>query len=155
MAAPVKVSDRLLTLAREEARETHRSATAQIEHWATLGRAVEALVAYRDVLALKRAGQTLPLPAFVRAEDVDDLLRRIAADPDREGVKARIRAGGGPVYAADPDHPGMIVQIEADGTRTRGRLEQRTFVAERAAPPVRMAARMVTRKVKTKPARGK
>ncbi|HSF03478.1 MAG TPA: hypothetical protein VLA62_10720, partial [Solirubrobacterales bacterium] len=61
MPSPVKVSDRLLALARREARGAHRSATAQIEHWATLGRAVEVLLAYRDVLALKRAGQVFPV----------------------------------------------------------------------------------------------
>ena len=60
MPAPVKISDRLLARAREEAKGAHRSVTAQIEHWATLGRAVEAMVVYRDVLALKRAGETLP-----------------------------------------------------------------------------------------------
>src|ERR1043166_9299172 len=102
MPAPVKVSDRLLTLAREEARNAHRSATAQIEHWATLGRAVEAMVTYRDVLALKRAGETLPIPSFVRGEEIHDLLARLVEDADREQVKARIRAAGGPVYAADP-----------------------------------------------------
>src|SRR5213596_3185981 len=103
--SPVKVSDRLLTLAREEARGTHRSATAQIEHWATLGRAVEVLVAYQDVLALKRAGQSLPIPALVRRDEVHDLLTRLVEGADREAVKARIRAAGTPVYAADPEHP--------------------------------------------------
>jgi len=143
MAVPVKVSDRLLTLAREEARTTHRSATAQIEHWATLGRAVETLVTYRDVLALKRAGQTLPLPAFVRPDEVDALLLGLAGDPDREGVKARIRGEGGPVYAADPRRA-AVVRIEPDGTRTAGRFQHREFVAERPSP--RLAARMVKRK---------
>src|SRR3989442_14726469 len=123
MASPVKVSDRLLALARQEAQGTHRSATAQIEHWATLGRAVEVLVAYREVLALKRAGQTLPIPTFVRREEVHDLLMRLGKDVSREGVKERIRAAGTPLYTTDPGDPGMVVEIEADGTRTPGYLE--------------------------------
>lgn len=32
MPSPVKISDKLLVLARREAAATHRSATAQIEH---------------------------------------------------------------------------------------------------------------------------
>ena len=104
MAAPVKVSDRLLALARKEAGSTHRSATAQIEHWATLGRAVEVMAAYRDVLALKRLGNELPMPAFVPRETVHGLLERLVGDPDRESVKARIRAAGGPLYVSDPDN---------------------------------------------------
>ena len=128
MAAPVKVSDRLLALAKQEAGGTHRSATAQIEHWATLGRGVEVLVAYREVLALKRAGQTLPLPTFVRREDVHDLLAGLVTDADRASVKTRIHAAGTPLYTTDPDHPGMIVEIQADGSRTPGSLEGRRFV---------------------------
>jgi len=128
MPSPVKVSDNLLALARAEARNAHRSATAQIEHWATLGRAVEAMVTYRDVLALKRAGETLPLPSFVRSEEVHDLLASLVDDADREKAKARIRVAGVPVYAADPDHPGTIVEIRADGKRTAGLLKERQFV---------------------------
>jgi len=108
MAAPVKVSDRLLALAKKEADSTHRSATAQIEHWATLGRAVEVMAAYRDVLALKQLGNALPMPSFVPREAVQGLLERLVADPDRESVKARIRAGGGPLYISDPTRPGMV-----------------------------------------------
>ena len=128
MAVPVKVSDRLLALAKQEGRGTHRSATAQIEHWATLGRGVEVLMAYREVLALKRAGQTLPIPTFLRREDVHDLLAGLVNDTDRASVKARIHAEGAPLYATDPDHPGMIVEIQADGSRTPGSLEGRRFV---------------------------
>jgi ParD-like antitoxin of type II bacterial toxin-antitoxin system len=131
MPSPVKVSDKLLALAREEARSAHRSATAQIEHWATLGRAIEVLVAYSHVLALKRAGQALPVPALVRREEVHDLLAQLAEDVDREKVKARIRRAGMPLYTTDPDHPGMIVEVQADGTRIPSHLEGRRFVAAR------------------------
>jgi hypothetical protein len=137
MAVPVKVSDRLLTLAKAEARSTHRSATAQIEHWATLGRAVEALVAYRDVLALKRAGEALPVPALAGPDEVHGLLASLVANADREGVKARIRAAGTPLYATDPDSPGAVVEIQADGTRTPGRLDGRRFVPAGRKPAAR------------------
>lgn len=131
MPLPVKVSDRLLALAREEARSTHRSATAQIEHWATLGRAVEVMMAYRDVLALKRAGQTLSLPAFVGRDEVRAQLATLVEDADRESVKARITAKGTPVYTTDPDHPGTIVEVQADGTRVPGTFVGRRFVPAR------------------------
>jgi hypothetical protein len=147
MPSPVKVSDSLLALAREEARSAHRSATAQIEHWATLGRAVEAMLAYRDVLALKSAGETLPIPAFVRRHEVHDLLRRLAEDPDREAMKTRILAAGGPVYASDPDRPGAIVEIEAEGIQRPGRLEGRRFVPTRGkAVAVHARRRTATRR---------
>ena len=133
MPSPVKVSDRLLALARREARGAHRSATAQIEHWATLGRAVEVLLAYRDVLALKRAGQMFPVPARPRRDEVHDLLARLGEEHDREGVKGRVRAAGKPLYTTDPQHPGLIVEVRSDGTRVPGRLAGRRFVPTRKA----------------------
>jgi hypothetical protein len=131
MAVPVKVSDKLLALAKREAESTHRSATAQIEHWATLGRAVEVMAAYRDVLALKRVGNALPMPAFVPREAVHEILAGLVSDPERESVKARIRAAGGPLYTADPRRPGMMAEVSAGGRRTPGRLVHRRFVAAR------------------------
>lgn len=137
MPLPVKVSDRLLALAKEEARAAHRSATAQIEHWATLGRAVETMLAYGEMLALKRAGQTLPIPPAVRREEIHDILAGLTADTDRERVKARIRHSGTPLYTTDQRRPGMIVEIQADGARTPGRLKGRRFVSARGKSTTR------------------
>jgi len=138
MPAPVKISDRLLARAKEEAKETNRSVTAQIEHWATLGRAVEVIAGYSEVLMLKRAGERLAMPTWVRRDDVEAVLSHLMHDSDRESVKTRIRAGGGPVYEADPEDPTGVIQIAPDGRRTLGRFEGRMFV-ERS--PVRIAAR--------------
>lgn len=133
MPLPVKVSDRLFTLAKEEAHSTHRSATGQIEHWAALGRAVEAMLTYGDVLALKRLGEALPIPAPVAHEDVRDVLVALTGGSDREKVKARIQAAGTPIYTADPAFPGKLVEVRADGTRTPGHLKGRQFIAESTA----------------------
>jgi hypothetical protein len=144
MPAPVKISDRLLARARAEARGAHRSVTAQIEHWATLGRAVETLTAHRDILMLKRAGEHLAMPRYVNPQEVHDVLMRLVEDPDRTPVTAAIRAGGGPIYGADPEDPEGVVQIAPGGRRTRGRFEGRTFVPagrQRERSPVRVAAR--------------
>ncbi len=121
MRSAVKISERLMALAKQEARGTHRSITAQIEHWASIGRAVEVMLAYGEVLALKRAGEALPIPANVRREDVHNLLRRLAVDTDRTGLKARLQALGAPLYETDPRYPGMIVEVLPDGTKRPGR----------------------------------
>src|SRR6267154_2454317 len=111
MPAPVKISDRLLERAKAEAKGAHRSVTAQIEHWATLG----------------RAGERLSVPPYVTPQQIQDVLTRIVNDPDREAVKADIRAAGTPIYGADPEDPEGVIQISPDGRRTRGRFEGRTF----------------------------
>jgi len=142
MPAPVKISDRLLARAKEEAKGTHRSVTAQIEHWATLGLAVEVITGHREVLMLKRAGDRLAMPTWVRRDEVEAALTHLMHDSDREPAKARIRAGGGPLYEADPEDAEGVIQIAPDGRRTRGRFEGRTFVPdERERSPIRIAAR--------------
>jgi hypothetical protein len=138
MPAPVKISDRLLARAKAEAKETHRSVTAQIEHWATLGRAIEVMAGHSEVLMLKRAGERLAMPTWVRRDDVEAVLTELTHESDRESVKARIRAGGGPLYEADPEDPNGVIQIAPDGRRTLGHFEGRTFVER---PPIRIAAR--------------
>jgi hypothetical protein len=130
MGMPVKLSDDLVLSARLEAEATDRSITAQIEHWAKLGRAVEAALKHADVLALKRSDGDLAkiFPEKSKRETVQALLERIAATTDRSGVIEKLQARGKPVYGTDPHFPGMVVRIDPDGTRTLGRFENRRFV---------------------------
>lgn len=130
MGTPLKVSDNLFAVAKLEAQATERSITAQVEHWARIGRAVEAILAHRELLTLKLVGELLtPLyPSPARRQEVHDLLARIAAGTDREPTKTALRASETPLYATDPEHPGMLIQVLPDGTRTPGRLEGRKFV---------------------------
>ena len=130
MGMPLKVSDSLYAIAKQEAQATERSITAQVEHWALIGRAVEAILAHQELLTLKQVGEVLtPLfPSAARRQEVHDLLTRIAGSTDREPTKKALRESGAPLYATDPEHPGLIVQVLPDGTRTPGRLEGRRFV---------------------------
>jgi hypothetical protein len=127
---PVKLPDDLVRVARAEAEATSRSLTAQVEHWARLGRAVESALLHEDALALKRTGGDVR-SAFAgerKREAVLALLDAIAGSPERSGVAARVRRSAKAVYGTDPEFPGMIVRIEPDGTHTPGRLENRRFV---------------------------
>jgi ParD-like antitoxin of type II bacterial toxin-antitoxin system len=137
MPLPVKVSDRLLALAKEEAQSAHRSATGQIEHWATLGRVAEAVLAHGNVLALKKLGESLPVRPQVTREDLHRVLDGLTQESDRTKIRARIQAAGTPIYATDPAHPGRLVEIRADGTRIPGHLESRRFVADPSANQAR------------------
>lgn len=136
MGTPLKVSDSLFAVAKQEASAMDRSITSQVEHWARIGRAVEAVLSHQELLTLKQVGELLtPLyPSAVRRQEVHDLLTQIAATADREVATSALRATGAPVYAADPEHPGLIVQVLPDGTRTPGRLEGRRFVPLQDSP---------------------
>lgn len=127
MGMPVKLSDDLVRSARLEAAATDRSITAQIEHWAKLGRAVEAALQHADVLALKRDNGDLikSFPEPFGREAVRALLERIAATTDRSAVVEKLQARSRPVYATDPRYPGMTVCIDPDGGRTPGHFVDR------------------------------
>ena len=133
MPLPVKVSDALLAAARETAAKANRSAASQIEHWAELGQAIEALVTLPDQLLLKDAAID-PAPgrenASVRAV-LGRLVAALAGNPDRAPALARIRDTGAPVYGAAPGRADRVVQVWPDGRRVTGRFVGREFVADR------------------------
>lgn len=130
MGTPLKISDPLFALAKQEAQLAERSITAQIEHWAKIGRAVELVLAHQELLTLKKAGELIAsaFPSSARREEVQQILFQLAASGDRERAKAAILAPGKALYESDPTSPGLLIQIAPDGTRTRGRLVGRRFV---------------------------
>jgi hypothetical protein len=130
MGMPVKLSDELVNMARKEAEGAERSITAQIEHWAKLGRSVETALRHEDALALKGAKGNLR-SAFVNAstrQAVFAVLQKFAATTDRSEL-ARTLKQGRVVYQSDPTGSGRIMRIGPDGKRTAGRFERRRFVA--------------------------
>ena len=124
MGMPVKLSDDLVKDARQEAEAADRSLTSQIEHWARLGRKVERVLRYEDVLNLKRAGEAPPAPPARRA--ILAALRRIASGAARAELAATLRDGR-TVYQDAGD--GRVERIERDGTRTVGHFVNRRFTA--------------------------
>lgn len=132
MGMPVKLSDALVKLARTEAAASDRSITAQIEHWATLGRSVETALGHEDVIALKGADGNLTsaFPGLSARQAVYALLQQVAATTDRSEL-ARTLTRGKVVYQSDPSGSASIMRVEPDGRRTVGRLEKRRFVAGR------------------------
>jgi hypothetical protein len=136
MGMPLKVSDDLFAAAKQEAAAENRSITAQVEHWARIGRGVEAVLAHGELLGIKKAAAVLG-PAFPQADrrrEVHDLLMRVAESSDRGRVTKAIRSSGTALYEADPSDSRLVVQALPDGTRTRGRIEGRRFIAAEDRP---------------------
>jgi hypothetical protein len=118
MAQPVKLPDDLVLDARLTGEASERSIAGQVEHWARLGRAVEAMLRTRDVLALKRRGAVQPLSLSLAAPESDEGRARLAAHLAQRPF---------PHYEPVPDQPGLLVKIDQDGTRTVGRFVRRVF----------------------------
>jgi len=128
----VKISEELAMLAREEAEATDRSMTGQIEHWAKLGRSVEASVTIKSANALKKTADLNA--AFDDQEEraaAYALLAKLREELPTERLKVRLKAQpaetGVAVYEADPENLDQIVRILPDGTRESGAFEGDTF----------------------------
>lgn len=136
MGMPVKLSDELVESAREEAANTDRSITGQIEHWAKIGRSVETVLKHQELQTLKRSPLSAPLTSRARRA-IRAALARIVAGSERQSL-ARSLQMGRTVYQSDPAGSGLTERIEPDGSRTLGRLIDRRFVPAR---PTRVGRR--------------
>jgi hypothetical protein len=123
MGQPVKLSDHLMLEARRVAEESQRSLAGQIEHWARLGRAIDAIMRPVTALRLKRRA---PAPAVsARLKDID-------TSAGRARVAAGLASEPFPHFEVAPVRPGFLVRIDEDGTRTIGRFVKRKFVPVKA-----------------------
>lgn len=122
---PLRLSDSLLREAKQKGARSHRSAAAQIEHWAAVGRVLEVGLTDSQIEAVA-AGlakvlvvdeTTPPMPAL------EDVLGDLDARRTSGELAARV---AGPVrYRAAPD--GSIEQVTPHGVR-RGRFTDGAFV---------------------------
>jgi hypothetical protein len=119
MSTPVRLSNELLVNAREAGVRFHRSLAQQIEHWAVVGRAVEAALAVASVGQLKDLSQR---------PDLDELMAMAESHEGRSKALELIATKGLPTYSADPHCHDGVIEHRPDGTSARGRFVNRVFV---------------------------
>ena len=132
MGMPLRISETLVREAKKSAELQERSVTAQIEHWAKIGMAVEAAVSLGATTALKATAGRLDklVPDATMRKQLKAALVGIVQSADRQAADRIVRAAGKPVYEADRSHPGFLIRIDPDGKRTRGRMQGKRFVPE-------------------------
>lgn len=128
MSMPVKLSSDLVEAARHESARADRSITAQIEHWARIGRAAEQALPYETLHALK--ARQAP------AADAEDERQRVKllesigqffSTEDRSAALRKITASGAPTFEAHPSDPERVVRVGSNGERQVGRMIGREF----------------------------
>lgn len=122
MSTPLRLSNQLLTEARDAGDRFHRSITQQIEHWAQLGRSIEATLSYSSAGRLKDLS---------RVPDLGKVLARPETRAGKRKALSLIHARKKPTYSADPDYPNGVIQHQPNGRRIRGRFVNRVFIPER------------------------
>jgi hypothetical protein len=129
-AVAIKVSAELANSARDEANAADRSMTGQIEHWAKLGRAIEAILPSQVAAALKRCAGDLGSieDETIRRKVLDALAVFQTQVPDL--LRKKIGLDQQTLFEPDPENPGGIIRTSPDGTRIRGVMDGRTFVPD-------------------------
>lgn len=128
VAVAIKVSADLADAARKEAADADRSLTGQIEHWAKLGRAAEAIMPFQVAAALKRCGGDLSVLEYeaLRCKVLEALAMFHVQSP--ESLRQRIGLDAQVLFEPDSENPGGLIRIGPDGAKTRGVMNGRTFV---------------------------
>ena len=112
MSMPVRLSEDLMELARRAANEATRSLTAQVEHWALIGRAVETALDHASLIALKGSGGKLAgvIPDAARRAAITDALLQAVRGIDRDALRRRIASGKAPLHGIERSRPDVIVR---------------------------------------------
>jgi hypothetical protein len=140
MPQPVKISDALMEAARSAADLTHRSVAAQVEHWATLGRAIEGQLTAQQsselVRSVREAQATYGAPPNVSfAERLADAMVSARDGTFSRRMRDELHHSERTLYGTHPDFPGKLVRRSPDGSLTPGQLVGRQFVADDGLTP--------------------
>ena len=112
MGMPVRLSERLTTLAKEAAEAATRSLTAQVEHWALIGRAVERALDHASLSALKASGGKLSstVPDAATRAAITAAIREAVDGMDRAALIRRIASGKAPLHGVERSKPEAILR---------------------------------------------
>lgn len=126
----IKISADLATAARAAAELADRSLTAQIEHWARMGKKMDEQVTGGAMMAFKRtAGGTATIQEPAYREEIETVLAQLRQPgfATKVALAARDLEIHEVLYGADPDGTGLIVAHYRDGRKTKGRMVNRVF----------------------------
>jgi ParD-like antitoxin of type II bacterial toxin-antitoxin system len=118
-SVPLRIDSDLVNHARSAGALFDRPPTAQIEHWAKLGRVLDNILSGESAAKVKQRGNVV---------DLDQVVALSQTEKGRKKALAMIAKHAGPVYEADPKTPDLLVERRADGSVRRGRFSNRQFV---------------------------
>lgn len=121
---PLRIDSDLVNQARSAGALFDRPSTAQIEHWAKLGRVLDSVLSGSSAANVKE---------LARVAVLDEVVALSQTGVGRGRARAIIARHRGPVYESDPQNPAQIVERSPDGTLRRGRFSNRQFVPVKSA----------------------
>lgn len=126
-ASPIRLQSDLMESATIAADRMHRSATQQIEYWASIGRDVAGMVDPDSLLAISTGVARLKVePVRAPAVAPDDLFAALESRRERGELSDAVTHST-VRYQASTTHPGLLERIGADG-RQIGRFNNGVFI---------------------------
>ena len=132
MASPMRLSPDLVETAARGAAVSKRTVPKQIEHWANLGKMVERMVDYADLIAVDQGIKRIRVETVESfAPEPDDVFgvlekKRENGELSRDVTQAVL------YYEASATQPGLIDQVNATtGERRAGMFKNGDFVVVR------------------------
>jgi hypothetical protein len=128
VTSPIRLNPSLIAAAEREGVVQKRSTPKQIEYWADLGRAVEHVIDFSDVLAVRQGLKRLKLEnvesVTVDPEDVfADLEKRAQVGSLADDVTA-----SAVYFEASKGHPGLLDRVDlTTGSRQTGQFRNGAF----------------------------
>jgi hypothetical protein len=130
MPQPVKLSDALVKDARTAAQDADRSIAGQIEHWARVGRSVEAVLGARELTAIKRGAGRFEgtMADTMQREALLQAVRLALHAAGHARLGTTLKSAAKTIYGTDPAFPGCLIRLTPDGVLTPGHLVKRKFI---------------------------
>lgn len=130
MANPMRLSPELVEAAEREARIQKRSVPKQIEFWAALGKAVQNVIDYSDVIAVT---QGLKKIIVEPGKSAAAALGEVFADLEKRrksGALSKNVTAASFYYETSRSRPGLIDRVNsATGERRTGKFQNGVFEA--------------------------
>jgi hypothetical protein len=121
--APRRIDRHLLALAESSGALFHRSGTEQLEHWATLGAAVETVLGLPTVAKFKALG---------RAPNIDALIAQAGTPAANRRLSQFLEKQAFPQYGTDPENLDKVI-LYAKGSRGSSKRRSKTALATKDA----------------------
>jgi hypothetical protein len=116
---PLRIDGELIKEARASGQIFHRSIAQQVEHWAVLGKALEAVVTISGVAKMKSLKKPISW---------DHLLAKADSAAGKKRTLALLAKKKGPFYGIKPSQPQVLLQYQPNGVSVAGEMVKGTFV---------------------------
>jgi len=125
----MRLDSDLVAYARREGSIKKRSAPKQIEYWAELGKAVERVLDYNDIIAVIQGLKKIKLESVQSiAVDPTDVFNDLEMGRSKEKLAEKVTSAG-IFYEASRKHPGLLDRVNsATGERQTGRFKNGEFI---------------------------